>query len=100
MANRDENGRFVTGNTCSTGTGGRPKGQTRINELVEQIGSLPYEGNQTKLEAVITKMYNLALEGDNVKAGMYLLDRLAGRPHQSIAMTNVPDVVVMDWPDA
>jgi hypothetical protein len=71
------------------GESGCPGGRARsASKLFREIGAEVVgdgEGAQTRLRRVIEKLYELAENGDR-QAAQLIVERLEGRPHQSISL--------------
>lgn len=76
--NRDARGRFVAGNRANPG--GRPKTPKEIKEALGRLTSAAIETYQRVLEDPE------ASDKDKIKVAQDILDRVLGKPQQSVAL--------------
>lgn len=69
---------------------GRPKSGFALNEYITDLANVELEDKKTMLEAVVSKVYEEALDG-NMTAINFLADRVLGKPSQSIGIKDVSD---------
>ena len=70
---------------------GRPKSGFALNEYITELANTPVgRSKKTMLEAVVSKVYEEALNG-NMTAVAYLSDRILGKPNQSIGIKDTTD---------
>ena len=70
---------------------GRPKSGFALNEYITELANIPVgRSKKTMLEAVVSKVYKEALNG-NMTAVNFLADRILGRPNQSIGIKDTTD---------
>ena len=70
---------------------GRPKSGFALNEHIKEIANTPVgRSKKTMLEAVVSKVYEEALNG-NMTATNFLADRVLGKANQSIAVRDATD---------
>lgn len=69
---------------------GRPKSGFALNEYITDLANVELEDKKTMLEAVVSKVYEEALDG-NMTAINFLADRILGKPSQSIGIKDVSD---------
>jgi len=70
---------------------GRPKSGFALNEYITELANTPVgRSKKTMLEAVVTKVYEEALNG-NMTATNFLADRVLGKANQSIAVRDATD---------
>ena len=70
---------------------GRPKSGFALNEYITELANIPVgRSKKTMLEAVVSKVYEEALNG-NMTAVNFLADRILGRPNQSIGIKDTTD---------
>ena len=87
MADRNKNGTFKKGHA---NLGGRHKTRRRIEPLLQAIGAemvtIEEENGEpvivTKLEAVLRKQYDLAIDGDK-EAVRFISERTEGKPRDT-----------------
>ena len=72
--------------------GGKAKGVSLLGEITRQLAIVPPHSNKTNAEHVISALIRKA-RGGNVPAITCLLDRLHGKPSQSINL----DMDTSDW---
>lgn len=69
---------------------GRPPGISRIKPLLETITDEQYEGDASRLEAMIRKVVDMATEGD-MAAVKWLSERLDGKVADRIQASVLPE---------
>ena len=70
---------------------GRPKSGFALNEYITELANIPVgRSKKTMLEAVVSKVYKEALNG-NMTAVNFLADRVLGKANQSIAVRDATD---------
>jgi len=93
--NRDNKGKFVSGNTASVGKG-RPKGSQSIPDILKKIGD--EEGTQdgkTKLDVIMYKVFQFALEG-KPWAVQFIADRTEGKALERVQTQEVHDELIIE----
>lgn len=79
-------GKFTGGKHWVKGQSGNPNGRPKkgksMTELLEAYGKTK-DGELTKRQKLIQKLYELAFDG-NIYAIKYIMDRIDGKPHESI----------------
>jgi len=82
---RDNNGRFVKGNSYAGKSPGRPKGIQQIPDILRKIGEEEgtKSGDLTKLQYVMRKVFDFAVEG-RPWAVEFIANRTEGKPRQQI----------------
>lgn len=92
MAKRNEKGQFVKGSTGkdAPNPNGRPKKGETMTDALREFMEQPYSTRSKKSnkQMLIEKMLGMALS-DDAAAAKYIFDRLDGKPHQTIAQTNL-----------
>ena len=83
------------GKRFKKGTSGNPNGRPKLgfalNEYITELANIPVgRSKKTMLEAVVSKVYEEALNG-NMTAVNFLADRILGRPNQSIGIKDTTD---------
>ena len=82
------------GKRFKKGTSGNPKGRPKsgfaLNEYITDLANVEIKDKKTMLEAVVTKVYEEALDG-NMTAVNFLADRILGKPNQSIGIKDTTD---------
>jgi hypothetical protein len=86
MADRDENGRFVPG---WHGGPGRPPKEESVTDLLRATVSK---------QDLVNKLVEIALEKGDKQTLMYCIDRLDGKPKETVhnLIGSLPDVVEID----
>lgn len=79
--NRDARGRFVAGNRANPG--GRPKTSREIREALERLTPAAIETYRRVLENPE------ASDKDRIRVAQDILDRVLGKPQQSVALDDV-----------
>ena len=87
--NRTKKGTFKKG--VSGNPSGRPPKEFALNEHIRSMANQPMgKTKKTILEAVVSKVYEEALDG-NMTAINFLADRVLGKASQSIAVRDATD---------
>jgi len=80
---RDEKGRYIKG--CSGNPAGKPKGTISITTKIRQMLQEMAEGEKiTKLEALVKKIYSMAMENNNEQMIKMIWNYIDGMPKQKI----------------
>jgi hypothetical protein len=88
---------FKPGYDPNRNTNGRPKKSEALSDLLQEYGNKKYKNTRkTNNEALVEKLYELALKGDRESA-KYVMDRHLGKPsqrvEQDIQITEIPEVI-------
>lgn len=88
VSNRTNKGTFKKG--ASGNPKGRPTKDFAMVEHIRNLGDVQTEDKKTVLEAVVSKVYEEALNG-NMTAINFIADRVLGKPNQSIGIKDTTD---------
>lgn len=84
---RDENGRFAKGHPG--GPGRKPKEHSITDQLRGVSEEIDEETGKTKAQLLAEKLWALALEDEDKQAMVQIIDRLDGKPRESIELEQV-----------
>lgn len=88
---RNENGQFTPGN--SGNPNGRPKGSISLVKILkDKLEQCPEgEDKETYAQKLVDRLVEIALnkfDKDSIRALLDIIDRVDGKPMQSVALTN------------
>ena len=75
------------------GQSGNPNGQPRklpsLNEALTKVFGVTADDDISKVELILEAMYKQAIKKGNVQAANLILDRMHGKPKQSVEVSGV-----------
>ncbi len=75
---------------------GRPPKDRSISEILEKYGDIEDDEGLTKKEKLIKMMWELAIQDKDMPAAKYILDRILGKPTETIKQEIRTELIEID----